>query len=426
MYNNKKYKKNKNEDIYDDLINILNQYYQDLLLFEKHKRNCEYEENCNHYYPKIEDYMEIVLQYPEKKFYYALNSLNLKPDLKNDMISYFNYKKLKTNTINSNSVKYLKYMITDYVDYEGNDRNLINEIIEIKNILKNYIATPWGYTIDTLDDYYQLLDEYNNNLCKIDPKSEECLDKNSNKICSKESGKNLCSSHGGDLLEHSQWTALYILLWFKDKNIITEGLDELTCVLSAFFHDIGKASDCVYDMYSNEKYEGKGEQVHPEHSGDIIMGTRELKNCEKNISINLIKLISNFPNVNIVDIALSAYMHWEFGRINIPLDKHIVFYTEEEKLEYKYSRYFSTFMDYVNKLNISPIKSNLLYLLKLCIIVSCADIAAGSNVRLKLDFSNIVRPQKYPSNDPWVRFNMQNNYISYREGLIKYFEKHLK
>jgi hypothetical protein len=58
-------------------------------------------------------------------------------------------------------------------------------------------------------------------------------------------------------------------------------------------------------------------------------------------------------------------MHWEFGKLNytgIPL---------EEKLK----KYNKSFNEYCQKCGLKPS-------LKLCIAVSCADIAAGTDARL--------------------------------------------
>lgn len=229
----------------------------------------------------------------------------------------------------------------------------------------------------------------------------------------------LCSSHGGDLLEHSQWCALQVLLWFKNKDPITEDLDIKTSIIAAFFHDIGKGIDCIYNMYDPRKYDNaNNDYKHTEYSGDVILGLKLVTNCEKNININIKDLIEKyFTDVNIKDIALTSYMHWEFGKINIPLK-------ENETMENKYEEYIKSFLKYASKVGCDTNdKSNLLKKLKLCILIGCADIAGSTNIRLLNDFKEITYEQIYPSNDTWTKYGMDKNYLNYRERVIEIYTK---
>lgn len=52
--------------------------------------------------------------------------------------------------------------------------------------------------------------------------------------------------------------------WFDKKDPVMADLDLNVAVLAAFLHDIGKAGDCIFDMYEAGKYgQGKTEEEHP-------------------------------------------------------------------------------------------------------------------------------------------------------------------
>ena len=234
----------------------------------------------------------------------------------------------------------------------------------------------------------------------------------------------LCQSHAGNLFEHSQWAALYILRWYSKNVDIMEGVDFLVAYVSAFFHDIGKGGDCIEttkiidgkrvswrDMYSPDKYAKKGEQLHPEYSGDMILGKRvfnfDCKNPEDIINFNtVIKML--FPEINMYEVALGAYMHWEFGKLNIG----------GALLEDKLRSYYTIFYDCCKKCGLKPS----IRLLKLCIAVACADIAAGTNSRLGSSVCGIVpKDTIYMGKDPWTMFGMDKKYKLYRDALIANF-----
>jgi hypothetical protein len=116
-------------------------------------------------------------------------------------------------------------------------------------------------------------------------------------------------------------------------------------------------------------------------------------------------------------------MHWEFGTLN---QAYLV-----PNLVDRYKNYVKTFIKYALKVgyrldeiyikDTKNIAIELLTELKLCILVACADITAGTNIRLKEDYEEIILPQIYPAYDPWVLFGMDKKYIEYRNGLIDYF-----
>lgn len=292
----------------------------------------------------------------------------------------------------------------------------------IFEVMSSYISSPWNPNtkeIMTVDEYDTILDEFTklnieqpDKLCKTDYEQGSKL-ANYKML--------LCQAHAGNLFDHSQWAALQILQWNTAGVDIMEGVDFLTAYVSAFFHDIGKGGDCIEnekivngklvrwrDMYSPDKYAKQGEQLHPEFSGDMILGLRPFYfNCSSYDKINFRIIIKTlFPDIDIQAVALSAYMHWEFGKLNIG----------SASLEEKMNQYYKTFVFYCEKCKLEPS----LALLKLCIAVSCADIAAGTNSRLLPSVCGIVPSStKYLGKDPWVAYGMDKKYKYYRDALIQ-------
>ena len=274
--------------------------------------------------------------------------------------------------------------------------------------MKKYIATPYNSKknkIITPLQYNDLLNKYLLN--------KNVLNENDNI---------LYQSHSGNLLEHSQWSALHIIHWKLENNDLMNDVHLNTAIISAFFHDIGKAGDCHktcegnycwLDMYNENKYQGKGDMTHPEYSGDIILGKHKFKltcdNCNNKdkCNLNISKLIKELDSsVNICHVALAAYMHWEFGKINT--------FTDESSYLQMIINYIKTFMDYCEQLNLHPEEK----LLKLCIVVSCADISSGRNIRV-----SYLNPmdEVYLGKDPWVMYGMDKRYCTYRNDVLNIF-----
>ena len=297
------------------------------------------------------------------------------------------------------------------------------QLNRVKEAMRKYIASPWDAIDKVIMDmvsYQNMMKNAKNKKIKM---NSLCKDKFNEDDPSYKYQQKLCQSHSGNLLEHSQWSALQILKWNIDKDEIMNGVDLETAVVSAFFHDIGKGGDCVstctdkicwFDMYSSKKYDGKGEVEHTSYSGDIILGKKMFKincgDCQSNCNINIRELIeNNFPNVSIDEIALAAYMHWEFGKLNIPGK------SDEEKIIV----YFNAFRESCKKCNLIPNEE----LLQLCIAVSCSDITAGSNRRLIPAVSGIKpADEKFLGKDPWTLFGMDKKYLGYRNMLLKAFK----
>jgi len=303
--------------------------------------------------------------------------------------------------------------------------NADSGLTQIKDIMKMYIASPWDAVNNKILDENQ----YNKYLNEYKDKYETGTDNTKLKLCQSntddETIKNykqiLCQSHSGNLFEHSQWAALQILKWHIDNDPIMDGLDLETTIIAAFFHDIGKGGDCVnncntnglcwFDMYSNDKYDKKGDAVHPTYCSDMILGKIDfIVNCTTKQTINIKELLLKiYPNLNIEKIALAALMHWEFGKLNIKNE-----YSEKIKIK----NYLDMFFNSCQTLGLNPNDK----LLKLCIAVACADITAGTNKRLLPSVDGII-PEKevFLGKDPFVLFGMDKKYIDYRQSLIDAF-----
>jgi hypothetical protein len=320
----------------------------------------------------------------------------------------------------------IKKLLTDQT---FDDENSINKL---KRAMALYIASPWN----GVDKRIMSPNEYDN-LHKVNY-GYECSDKNKGD----DLYKKLCQSHGGNLFEHSQWSAIQIIKWFLDKTDIMDDVNLNSAIIAAFFHDIGKGGDCIHtctkcestnskecelktntsncwlDMYSKNKYEEKGDEYHNIESGDVILGKKNFKiTClvkKENEEISIQKLINDeyaHLKVNYKEIALAAYMHWEFGKLNIP------------NLQYNATEYIKTFLKFCAHCMVIPNEQ----LLKMCIAVSCADIAAGTNVRIKDSTYGIkVAEQNFLSKDPWTDFGMDQNYKSHRNNVIEEFQKTMK
>jgi hypothetical protein len=287
----------------------------------------------------------------------------------------------------------------------------IGQIKELKDEMATYIASPW----DAIDQVIMDGASYGTMRRRAEAENVDlaCDPRETAHVYQQK----LCQSHAGDLLEHSQWSALQILKWSIERDRVMAGVSLETAIVSAFFHDVGKGGDCVEtcigetcwrDMYSKAKYDGKGEQEHPVRSGDMILGkTPFVVDCAKNRTMNVRRLIEiTFKGVSVRHVALAAYMHWEFGKLNIP----------GEPAE-KIAAYFRAFEEACARCELRPYAGS--GLLRLCIAVACADITAGTNRRLLPDVSGIIpAPEKYLGKDPWTLFAMDKKYLVYRKMLL--------
>ena len=247
--------------------------------------------------------------------------------------------------------------------------NLLNGTHAISREMKKYIATPW---------------------CQCSPTNEwkacaEC------KPPMKSAG--VVQSHGGDLFQHSQWSALYLTLWYEQAKLYPKLHQLLTQVVNSklfttvisddlqekigflqlcgFLHDIGKGGDGEYDMYSSKKYDGKGDEVHPEYSKNYILNPG--KKYNNLLAPFLEKLFMRYKNPTQARmiIVLCAAVHWDFGKLNIPLGSP----------GYMTPKQYIKGVRQVAK-SLTIYANDFITLVKLCMVVSCADIASAYNVEL--------------------------------------------
>lgn len=322
------------------------------------------------------------------------------------------------------NTKTLLRNLLDFNSKEGSE-----DLITLKKELLRYLANPFkdGKPFP-VNEYLELAKSNNvtTESCKQDKVAQEF--------------KFLCKQHAGNLAHHSQWTALQIKKWKKQNDPIVKDINVYLAMITAFFHDIGKGGDCNFLLYEGaekKKYDGKGDAVHPEFSGDMILGLKKFyvcpetsENSEDNKSkkeINIRKLVESFfpttelqingnLDYTIKTVAFVAYMHWEFGKLNIKKGKDDE-RSEEEYKQFTFKVYMDLFMKIAKKLQIKPTTD----LLKLTIAVSCADISGASNWRVKE--MDITLPEPYASSDSWVSFGMDKNYINHADSLILYSKK---
>jgi hypothetical protein len=306
---------------------------------------------------------------------------------------------------------------------QNNNINSEANINRLKRVMKKYIASPWNAIEKNIMNENTYNSIKNNAHTRKVPLNNVCKTRISTNNSGFKYQQKLCQSHSGNLFEHSQWGALQIIKWHNDNDEIMNGLDLETTVVSAFFHDIGKGGDCVqtcdtgcwFDMYSNEKYGGKGDATHPLYSGDMILGKipfkLKCKQCNTKCELNIKELLEKeFPNIPVNQVALAAYMHWEFGKLNIPGKNDTT----------KVNDYLKMFKDSCAKCGLEPND----YLLRLCIAVAAADITAGSNRRLLPNVNGIIpAEEKFLGKDPWSLFGMDKKYLTYRQMLLDGFSK---
>lgn len=335
---------------------------------------------------------------------------------------------------------------------ESNASSILSSNMQrLKKVMKTYIASPWWGDPDKPDEddktfsianYKRVLKEYTekteNTLNSYNKQIKLCQEP-LNKNVKKQFKPKLCRHHSGNLFEHSQWSALQILQWKTEEKDIVKGMNINTAMIAAFFHDIGKGGDCVkthtkeecwLDMYSDDKYDKQGDGVHPTYSANMILGKLPFHlTCNKNDDgINIKDLLEReFPGINIKEIALAAEMHWEFGRLNI-LDRsesatlNSIDNSDLKEIKLKEIKsnkihiYYTRFFKACDKCGLDPSEM----LLRLCMVVACADIAAGSNRRLRSEKTNgiIAAKETFIGTDPWVLFGMDKKYMGYHQSVL--------
>jgi hypothetical protein len=249
-------------------------------------------------------------------------------------------------------------------------------------------------------------------------------------------------SHGGDLFQHSQWTALYLRQWLEGscqppsryralhailRSVIQSpllatavGAQKVDFLLMCgFFHDIGKGGDGIYDMYSARKYNAAGESQHPRFCERAIRrpGGRHydgiLRDCLK-------ALLSACANARVARalLALCAATHWEFGKLNmdgaagIDAGQYVAFVRTHLRAIVTSVRLSKSERDLLH--------TNFVEVLKLCMAVSCADIAAAYNDELQSSHGVTVAPSTHRSvGGAWTQYEMKKNHSKYIRAVLR-------
>jgi len=231
--------------------------------------------------------------------------------------------------------------------------------------------------------------------------------------------------HSGDLLEHSQWAAYSVLDWLKNPSTypMVEGLDHSTLLVTTFFHDLGKAGDCIYNVYDKTKYGGKEDTIHPYYSGDYVLRKRKFMAAPcKGHTLNIPKIIKSIdPKIDIREVGFCSYMHWEFGKINAGWSKTSFALPVPKPLISDYYKKVKEFIPMVGD-RLKPSKE----LIKLCIAVACADVAGSRNIRLKADHPHILPENRNKTQDPWIDYKLEANYKEIRNAVLNNYDDEMK
>ena len=240
-------------------------------------------------------------------------------------------------------------------------------------------------------------------------------------------------SHGGNVYEHSVWATMQVKQWSEQGDPLMIGVDLPTAMVSTLLHDIGKGGDCIkycdehgvswYDVYNVERYmvDGKQEEdgYHPNFSGQILLGQRPFylscsTHSQATLDISrLVRSLGGDHHVDVREVALAAYMHWELGRLNIGDTQGYVGRLQD---------WCDTFWAHCVTVGLAPTEARA----RLCVAVAAADISAGTNVRIQGDQALPVQyaiqdvpGMVYASSDPWIQFRMGDNVHRYQQDIVR-------
>lgn len=238
-------------------------------------------------------------------------------------------------------------------------------------------------------------------------------------------------NHGGDLLEHSLWAEHQTQMWIESEHPIAKHAIPRLAIAGALVHDIGKAGDCervlskgrwYFDVYSEAKYNGRGDRVHPEFSADYISGKRKFfttcqcksaaAHCRARRTIDPQLLLEELGVGDLrAEMVVVVQLHWEFGVINVG---------DAADVPQRCIEYVDKFRKACAVNGVRPS----LELLCTCILVSCADIAAGTSKRMRagscsLTGLDLPTVDRYTSRDPWVAFGMDKNAEGYKRVVMR-------
>jgi hypothetical protein len=287
---------------------------------------------------------------------------------------------------------------------------LLNGESPVAEDMKKYISTPWC--------------SCSNNICK-----NKCINNGSwsgpCKNCSKTFNLNKIpkQAHGGNLFEHSQWVSLWILMWKSNKGLHNEcyllnkqvvnefksylklSVNETQCMvlLCAFMHDIGKGGDNITNMYSPNKYDGNGNGTHPKHCKNTILNPNDKYDGKLS---RIFKKAVFTPKI-IFLLAVTALTHWEFGRTNIPIKYNGITVLQYVKLILsKIYLLEIELSDNSINLNNKILKS----IIKLCMLISCGDIAAALPPDTdKISGIKVAKAIYQGDGGGWVKFKFEKH-----------------
>jgi hypothetical protein len=253
-------------------------------------------------------------------------------------------------------------------------------------------------------------------------------------------------AHGGDLFQHSQWCALYLTAWYNAVNtkykklhallvdvvhsalfydIISDREDiKLEFIqLCGFMHDICKGGDNIFDMYEKNKYGNHlSDADHPKVCKKTLVNP---KNRYKGIlKKTLDGILKNYKNKKkaLAILALCSAVHWNFGKLNIP-PEHGGWTTQQYLQSVKAEQ---TMLEAQLKIKIEDPKN---ILIKLCMAIGCADVAASYNDELRqvnpalINNIKIADKTHLSSGASWINHKFNVKHEKYIKNVLKYTKK---
>jgi hypothetical protein len=320
------------------------------------------------------------------------------------MISWHEFRKLNKGKYNRKGMS-IAYKNQKYQNYV---KTLLNGQSELGKMMKKYVATPFCD-------------------CGNDGKWIDC------KKCDPPIPvqKYPVQSHGGNLFEHSQWSSLYLLQWYHSSDkykILSQLMYKVVnssfvqsiagknnielIILSGFLHDIGKGGDRIFDMYHKQKYNGEGDTAHPKFCMDLLLDPGKSYNHQLSTELNQIMALFKNPKICKLVLAVCAATHWEFGKLNKPLQYGGI----QPK---KYLNIIQNKLHIIkDRLDIEVItEDSFRTIVDICMLVSCSDIISSYNTELdKSLLSNLgfeMAEMKHRSEGgAWTKFKMNINHIN--------------
>ena len=183
-------------------------------------------------------------------------------------------------------------------------------------------------------------------------------------------------------------------------------------ILSGFLHDIGKGGDRIFDMYHKQKYNGEGDTAHPKFCMDLLLDPGKSYNHQLSTELNQIMALFKNPKICKLVLAVCAATHWEFGKLNKPLQYGGI----QPK---KYLNIIQNKLHIIkDRLDIEVItEDSFRTIVDICMLVSCSDIISSYNTELdKSLLSNLgfeMAEMKHRSEGgAWTKFKMNINHIN--------------